>query len=157
MKRTSTLRPRGKRTSKRQERRACLEQGSPSASRAKPLRGGPLYDRPLFLRGSKQRRTRRHSLWHQAFFKMFVTFVFLCCCFPADMSRAAENRYPATISVYFSPDGGCTQPLPASKLERLRAHCQRSVKRKKAPVYVPRSHESERNRLRRSGGSSCSG
>ena len=53
----------------------------------------------------------RHSLWHQAFLKMFVTVLFLCCCFPAYVSRAAENQYSATVSIYFSPDGGCTDAV----------------------------------------------
>jgi phosphatidylserine/phosphatidylglycerophosphate/cardiolipin synthase-like enzyme len=42
---------------------------------------------------------------------MFVTVLFLWCCLPADVSHTAENRYPATVSVYFSPDGGCTDAV----------------------------------------------
>jgi phosphatidylserine/phosphatidylglycerophosphate/cardiolipin synthase-like enzyme len=35
----------------------------------------------------------------------------LFCCVPAFVSHAAENRYPATVSVYFSPEGGCTEAV----------------------------------------------
>lgn len=62
-----------------------------------------------------------HSLWHQAFFKMFVTVVFLCYCLPAYVSRAAEHRYAATVSIYFSPDGGCTDAI-VRELAAARQH-----------------------------------
>ena len=52
-----------------------------------------------------------HPLWHQTFLKMFVTVLFLCCCLPTSVSRAAENQYSATVSIYFSPDGGCTDAV----------------------------------------------
>jgi len=35
----------------------------------------------------------------------------LFCWVPARVCHAAENRYPATVSIYFSPDGGCTDAI----------------------------------------------
>src|SRR5262249_34657345 len=40
--------------------------------------------------------------------------VLLCCwlyCVPPSVSQAEEQPYPATVSVYFSPGGGCTDAV----------------------------------------------
>ena len=92
MKSTSTLRPWGKRAGRRLWRSAALEQGRPLASRARPHRGGLLSD-------------RGPTAFH------LVLLLLLFCCVPALVSGAAENRYSATVSIYFSPDGGCTDAV----------------------------------------------
>lgn len=60
-------------------------------------------------RSSYDDRNSGGPVWHTAF--PIVLLLLLCCWVPAFVSHAAENRYSATVSIYFSPDGGCTDAV----------------------------------------------